>query len=410
MPPIPIHHTFAPHVNLSYAVRSLGILMAPWKWRRGHSLDLLEKSLTERFSANTFLFASGREALCALLRALQLKNGEEVIVQSYTCVAVPNAIHAAGGVPVYCDIERETLNMTTDSVEEVISHRTKAVICQHTFGIPSPTKELKELCDSKGIVLIEDCAHIMPDESGPSDVAAHGDFIFFSFGRDKAISGIAGGAVLSKITDVTLRLRAERARAVNLSLLTVLRLLTYPLIYLIARPLYGLFVGKAFLFGLKKVGWMVPVLTKKEKGGQQSPIPKHMPNAFAYLTLSQLKKLKNINDHRRNLTEFFISEYSNTRVFVNGIKSNYPLQKFPLFIKDADDIRAIFKKKNIHLSDGWDGCVVCPAGIDLDPTNYTPGSDPEAEAACEKILNLPTHPTMTIGQCKKLILKLANWL
>jgi dTDP-4-amino-4,6-dideoxygalactose transaminase len=250
----------------------------------------------------------------------------------------------------------------------------------------------------------------MPDESGPSDVAAHGDFIFFSFGRDKAISGIAGGAVLSKITDVTLRLRAERARAVNLSLLTVLRLLTYPLIYLIARPLYGLFVGKAFLFGLKKVGWMVPVLTKKEKGGQQSPIPKHMPNAFAYLTLSQLKKLKNINDHRRNLTEFFISEYSNTRVFVNGIKSNYPLQKFPLFIKDADDIRAIFKKKNIHLSDGWDGCVVCPAGIDLDPTNYTPGSDPEAEAACEKILNLPTHPTMTIGQCKKLILKLANWL
>jgi len=383
------------------------MLVAPWRWRRGKSLELLEKSLTERFSADTFLFASGREALCALLRALQLKNGEEVIVQSYTCVAVPNAIHAAGGVPVYCDIERETLNMTAESVEEMISHRTKAVICQHTFGIPSPTSELKELCDQKGIAFIEDCAHIMPDESGPSSVASHGDFVFFSFGRDKAISGITGGAVLSKNTDATLRLRAERARSVNMNRLTILRLLTYPLVYLIARPLYGLFVGKAFLFGLKKIRWMVPVLSKKEKEGLQSPIPKHMPNAFAYLALNQLNKLRTINDHRRKLTSMYVTEFENKKYFVGGIKSDLPLQKFPIFTKEADGIRANLKKKNIHLSDGWDGCVVCPAGIDLDPTNYTPGSDPEAEAACEKILSLPTHPTMSLKQSNRLT-KLLN--
>jgi len=378
-------------------------MLAPWKWRSGNSQLSFERKLMERFSADTFLFASGREALCALLRSLDLKNGEEVIVQSYTCVAVPNAIHAAGGVPVYCDIDRGTLNMTADTVSEVISHRTKAVICQHTFGIPSPTKELKELCDRKGLILIEDCAHIMPDETGPEEIAKHSDFIFFSFGRDKAISGITGGAVLSKNSEATLKLKTEREKAVKLSYLIIFRLLTYPLIYYFARPLYGIYIGKALLYALKKIGWMVPVLSKEEKEGLQSPIPTLMPNACACLALNQFNKLKSINDHRRKLTEHYISAFSNRAEFIRGIKPNLPLQKFPIFTKDADKIRSKLKKKNIHLHDGWTGCVVCPAGIDLDSANYIPGSDPEAEAACEKILCLPTHPNMNKRQAEKLI-------
>jgi len=85
------------------------------------------------------------------------------------------------------------------------------------------------------------------------------------------------------------------------------------------------------------------------------------------------------------------------------------LQKCPMFTKNADEIRMRLKKKNIHLNDGWTGCVVCPPGINFDSVNYIPGSDPQAEASCEKILNLPVHPTMTILQCKKLVKEL-NYL
>jgi len=167
--------------------------------------------------------------------------------------------------------------------------------------------------------------------------------------------------------------------------------------------LYGIYIGKALLYALKKIGWMVPVLSKEEKEGLQSPIPTLMPNACACLALNQFNKLKSINDHRRKLTEHYISAFSNRAEFIRGIKPNLPLQKFPIFTKDADKIRSKLKKKNIHLHDGWTGCVVCPAGIDLDSANYIPGSDPEAEAACEKILCLPTHPNMNKRQAEKLI-------
>src|SRR3989338_3698878 len=184
----PIHHTFAPHVNLAYAARSIALLAAPWTWRTGRSGPSLTEELSCRFAADTFLFLSGREALCALLQALPLQDGDEVIVQGYTCVVVPNAIEAAGGVPVYADIDRDTLNLNARTVAPHITPRTRAIICQHTFGIPALAEELKKLCVRHGLLLIEDCAHVMPDATGPADVGAHGNFVFFSFGRDKALS------------------------------------------------------------------------------------------------------------------------------------------------------------------------------------------------------------------------------
>ncbi|MBU0767002.1 aminotransferase class I/II-fold pyridoxal phosphate-dependent enzyme [Patescibacteria group bacterium] len=384
-------------------MRAFLILLAPWKWRSGNSLKLLSQELEQRLNADAYLFASGREALCALLRTLELRNGEEVIVQGYTCVAVSNAIHTAGGVPIYADIDRETLNMTVESVDEMITQRTKAIICQHTFGIPSPTKELKELCTKKNLLLIEDCAHIIPDKDGPEQIGKHGDFIFYSFGRDKAVSGITGGALFSRKSDVSLKLNEEYKHTTTLSYFIILRYLTYPFVYAIAKPFYGLFIGKAFLYLLKKIKWMVPVLTKQEKEGHQSPIAHQLPNALAFLIIGQFKRLNIINDHRRKLTKFYLEEGKKHNWPVpDGIKSDMPLQKFPLFVRNAGDIRAQLKKKNIHLDDGWTGCVVCPSTIYLDPTNYVPGSDPEAESACEQILSLPTHPTMSMKQAKEM--------
>ena len=399
----PIHHTFAPHVDTRYVLRTLAILLVPWKWRSGSSQKILLQELEKRLNADAYLFSSGREALCTLLRALKLNNGEEVVVQSYTCVAVPNAIHSAGGVPIYADIDRETLNLTTETVEEKITRRTRAVICQHTFGIPAPTRELRALCDKHGLILIEDCAHIIPDQQGPESIGKYGDFIFYSFGRDKAVSGITGGVLLSRKSEVSLKLNEEYKRAIPMSCFTILRYLTYPLVYILARPFYGLFIGKTLLYFLKKIHWMVPVLTTQEKEGHQSPITHILPNALAFLVIGQFKRINFINDHRRELTKFYLEEgKKHNWPILSGVTSDLPLQKFPLFVRNAGNIRNKLKTMNIHLDDGWTGCVVCPATIDLDPTNYVPGSDPEAEAACEQILSLPTHPTMTLRQARQM--------
>jgi len=407
----PIHHTFAPHVNARYVLHTLALLLQPWKWKEGPEREALRFALAQKFDADVFLFASGREALAALFKSFNGHEHAEVIVQAYTCVVVPNAIQAAGKTPVYADIERETLNLDLADTERRLTPRTQAIICQHTFGIPANTHKLRTLCDRYGLLLIEDCAHVLPDESGPTTIGRDGDFLLLSFGRDKAISGITGGAILSRRPDVSVRLTAEEGAAAPLPLLRIKRLLLYPLVYAVARPFYGIGLGKGLLVLARTIGALVPILTQEEKQGHMSQTLHHLPNACAALALAELSRLKQINDHRRALTAYYFAEAAKHKWSVpKAIYPDLPLQKFPLFVRGANVLRRALKKQNIHLNDGWTGCVVCPAGTNLDEVSYKKGLDPEAEKACEQILSLPVHPTMTDNDAKRLVKVLAELL
>lgn len=400
---MPIHHTFAPLADAAQCLRALALLVQPWRYARGPCASELERELHARFGGEAFTFASGREALLALLHALKLRSGEEVIVQGYTCVVVPNAIHAAGGVPIYVDINRETVNLDLSEVEQAITSRTRAVICQHTFGIPADTRALRTVCDQHNLILIEDCAHILPDHHGPHAIGEHGDFLILSFGRDKAISGVTGGAVLSRRPSTSQGLRLLQREARDLRCLTVLQLLLYPLLYAIAKPLYGIRVGKALLAAARALRFLPPILTKEEKEGRMPPHLHRMPNACAALALAQLHTLHRFNDHRRQLTRFYLEVARTHRwPYLRGIEADLPLQKFPLFVRGAERIRQHLREKNIHLDDGWTGCVICPPSVDATELGYTAGRDPHAEELCESILSLPTHPTMTLRQARRL--------
>jgi perosamine synthetase len=400
----PIHHTFAPLADREQILTSLALAFQPWRWKEGPEKAELEEALGKAFGGNAHLFASGREALLASLKSLKFQKDEEVIVQGYTCVVVPNAIIAAGMVPIYADIESDTLNLDLKEVERLITPKTRAVICQHTFGIPSFTKQLRELCNRHSLILIEDCAHIMPDASGPAEVGRSGDLVFFSFGRDKAISGVGGGAVVCRNKDLCHDLVRLKEEALPQDILTIKRLLQYPIWYGMAKPFYGIGIGKAFLAGIAKLRMLVPIVTPKEKTGVMSPELRRMPNACAILALKQWKKLKTINHHRRMLTQLYFDEATvRGWPMLLGVKPGLPLQKFPLFTRNAEGIRKKLKARNIHLHDGWTGCVICPAAASCEAVGYKDGDDPKADMAGQQILTLPTHPDTTVAQAKKLI-------
>jgi dTDP-4-amino-4,6-dideoxygalactose transaminase len=396
---------------------------------------MLRTELSSRIQGSAFLFASGREALLAFLRSCSFPNRSEIIVQGYTCVVVPNAIHAAGLVPVYADIEKDTLNLDPEDVEKRITPKTKAVICQHTFGIPAPVERLREICDRHGLLLIEDCAHVLPDADGPMEVMSKGDALLLSFGRDKAISGITGGAIVVRnkqqttntnqpanesvpanqltskpanervpANELTMNLTREEHQAPELPGGTVLRLLLYPWLYFFARPLYGLGIGKWKLAAWRMIGLLVPIVTPEEKRGIQGQEVHAMPEACAHLILQQFRKLHDINDHRRSLVALYLEACAEHGwPVLHAIRGDLPLQKFPLFVPDADAIRRRLKRRNIHLDDGWTGCVVCPRSVSKEEAGYRKGSDPRAEEVSASILSLPTHPMMTETQTKWLI-------
>lgn len=408
----PIHHTFGPHVDGAYLRRTLALSYMPWAYQKGAERDLLRHDLAARFAYDVSLFASGREALLALLRAFDLPAGSEVIVQGFTCVVVPNAIKAAGLRVIYADIDKDTLNLTPETVAAVATPRTRAVICQHTFGIPAPTQELKALCDGNGWMLIEDCAHVLPDRSGPAEILRHGDHAICSFGRDKAVSGICGGAALSRHPETAKRLQDLERKAKEMSLWGVVRLLEYPgRMAHIVRPLTGLKLAGPILKLKKLLGLFAPVITTSEKKGLMPRTLRKMPNACAALARWQLGQLERINDHRRMLTKHYL-EASGAHGWpvLRGVQPSLPLQKFPLFIRSAAHVRSALKRANVHLDDGWTGCVVCPDSCDVGAAGYKEGSDPNAESAAESVLSIPTHPTMTVDQQDELCTLLTNHL
>lgn len=400
----PIHHTFGPHVDAAFLRRTLALSYAPWAYRKGRERDMLRTDLKDRFGYDAALFATGREALLALLRAFDLPAGSDVIVQGFTCVVVPNAIKAAGLRAVYADIDPETLNLTPETVAAAASPRTRVVICQHTFGIPAETHELKTLCDTHGWILIEDCAHVLPDRAGPNGILRHADHAICSFGRDKAVSGVGGGAALTRDAETARRLADLHAKAKEAPLWSVVRLLEYPpRMAHVVRPLIGLKLAAPFLALQKLLGLFAPVLSDEEKKGRMPFKLRRMPNACAALARWQLRDLERINDHRRALAKRYLEAAgAHGWKTMRGIQPSLPLQKFPMFVAGAARVRAALKRDNVHLDDGWTGCVVCPGACDLAAAGYKPGSDPAAEAAAESVLSLPTHPTMTAAQADDL--------
>lgn len=405
----PTHHVFGPHVTPAYLRRSMAEFLRPWRWRNGGDLEKLRQMLERWFGGHVHLFYCGREALTAYLRSLP-KQGE-IIVQGYTCVAVPNAIFAAGCTPVFADIDPETLNMNAASVEALIGPDTRAIFCQNTFGIVSDTKTLREIADRHGILLIEDCAHILPDVTGPKSIGTHADALMLSFGRDKAVSGIGGGAIIVKDTDSRTALETAERDAKNAPLLHVLRLLCYPPFYALIRPLYGLGIGKALAYAARRLRLLPPVLTAAEREGKVSKELRKMPNSCAALALWEFKQLHTINNHRRTLTKFYLSEASLHGWNVPaGIHEHLPLQKFVLLTPNASALLSALRAENIHLKNGWLGAVVCPQSVNQEAAGYKKGNCPNAERVSANIVHLPTHPTTTLAQAKALTTALTRLL
>ena len=127
-----------------------------------------------------------------MIKSFDITYGDEVIVQAFTCLAVPEVVIWCGAKPVYLDID-ESLNLDIRLLEKSISSKTRIIIVQHTFGIPAKIDMIKKIAQKHNIILIEDCAHSLGAKYNSQKIGTFGDAAFFSFGRDKVISSVFGG-------------------------------------------------------------------------------------------------------------------------------------------------------------------------------------------------------------------------
>tara|TARA_Y100001970_G_scaffold261373_1_gene344443 strand:+ start:17211 stop:18356 length:1146 start_codon:yes stop_codon:yes gene_type:complete len=138
---------------------------------------------------------SGTAALKIALKSLGVKPGDEVISTPYTFMATNTSILELGGIPIFADIQYDTLNLDPDSVAERITEKTKAIICVHYAGNPVDLDELRSVAKKHDLPIIEDSAHAMASEYKGKPIGATGDIACFSFQCVKIVTCGDGGVV-----------------------------------------------------------------------------------------------------------------------------------------------------------------------------------------------------------------------
>ena len=150
--------------------------------------------------------SSGTAALHLALLALGVGEGDEVLLPSYVCTAVLNAVHYRRARPVLCDVDPETGNLDPRDAQARISPRTKAAIVVHLFGHPA---EL-DWVQGTAVPVIEDCAHALGARWRDRPVGSFGAIAVFSFYATKVISTGEGGMACTSSAALMQRMRELR--------------------------------------------------------------------------------------------------------------------------------------------------------------------------------------------------------
>lgn len=409
----PISISLSPNTEKDDIFLAFKLLFQPWRWKTAENASRqLEGEFKEYLGFKyTFAFNSGRSSLMAILNSLGLNQGDEILLQAFTCNAVPNPIIWSGLKLVFVDINEQTFNIDIDDLKRKISPRSRAVIVQHTFGLAADMDEIIKICQENSLILIEDCAHSLGAEYKRKKVGTLGNVSFFSFSRDKVISSVYGGMVATNDPSIAEKVRQFQDKLSYPSGCWTFQQLLHPvLMNWIILPTYRIF-GKYLLVLFQWLHILSKAVHWKEKRGlKPGYFPKKMPNALAILALNQFKKLERFNNYRREIADFYYKELENTdfkSVGEHEGRKNIFL-RFAIKHPKAHEIIKKAWRNNLLIGD-WYTSPIDPADTKLDKMGYIPGSCPKAEELSRITLNLPTHINISQKDAEKIINFLERW-
>jgi len=164
----------------------------------GEEVGLFERDLERSIRGGRAMAVhTGSAALHLALLGLGVKAGDRVVLPSYTCAAVLNAVNYVGAEPILADVAPETANLDPDDVKRRLRAGTKAIIAPHMMGRPAPIAALRAL----GVPVIEDCAMALGGNVGRT-----GEVSVFSFYATKMMATGHGGAVASRDRSIARRI------------------------------------------------------------------------------------------------------------------------------------------------------------------------------------------------------------
>ena len=331
-------------------------------WATGPEIKEFEKKIAEYVGAKyAITFNSGTSALHALLLAYDLKQGDEVIVPSFTFIATANAPLFVGAKPVFAEIEDRTYGLDPEDVKKRITPKTKAIIPIHYGGCPCLIRELKEIAEDRNLLLIEDAAESLGAKINDKKVGTFGDSAMFSFCQNKVISTGEGGAITTDSKEVYEKLKLIRSHG---------RLETQDYF---SSTEYMDYVTLGYNF--------------------------RMPTMNAALGLSQLKKIDKVIKMRRDKAEYMTEKLSKIREITLPIPPRDYFHVYQMYTIRIDGTRQIRDRLIQYLGDKGISTKVYFEPVHLsyfykNKFGFKGGDLPVTERIADQVLTFHTHPLL----------------
>jgi len=369
----------------------------------------LEKKFTKIFNNKAYLFNRGREALYFVLKTLRITEGDEVLVQAMTCIAVVTPILWLKAKPVYADINNADFNVDIYDLEKKITSKTKAVVVQHTFGNIADVKKIAEIAKKHNIYVIEDCAHLFMTDYRNTDINKYSDASIFSFAQDKSISSVQGG--LAVINNELFKDAAESyyLEIGNQTGNQALYSARYIKLWSMIKKYYftpilpfqkRITLGKVLVIFLRALG-----LIKKQASSriEKRISINRMSNIQAMLLFNQFKKCDAMNKHREKIAKIYSENLK--AGFVNKSKTKY-LLRYPILLGNPNTVMNTLKERKF-ICGRWYNSIVFPLDQQIEDLEYVSGDCPRAESLIKSIINLPTNIDLTAEEANEIV-KIVN--
>ncbi len=329
-------------------------------WAIGPNINRFEELIAEYIRTKyCVVFNSGTSALHVDLLAYNIKQGDEIIVPSFTFISTANAPLFVGAKPVFADIEKENFGLDPEDVKKKITEKTKAIIPIHYGGRPCKIKELKEIAEKHNLILIEDAAESFGAKIDNKKVGTFGDSAMFSFCQNKIFTTGDGGCIVTNSKEMYEKLKLIRSHG-------RLEAQDY-----FSSTEYMDYVSLGYNF--------------------------RMSNIVASLGLPQIKKVDKLIEMRRKNAEYMTEKLSEIKEIITPkLKQNYfqVYQMYTIRVKSGkekrDKLKEYLAKKGIM------------SKVYFDPIHLTSfykrlGYNiklPMTEKISEQVLTLPMHPDL----------------
>jgi dTDP-4-amino-4,6-dideoxygalactose transaminase len=314
----------------------------------GPNVRLFEQEVASYYNVEHAVgLASGTDALYLCLKALDIKQGDEVITTPFTFIATSEAITYVGATPVFVDIDRYTLNMDVSKIEEKITHKTKAIIVVHLFGQPADMDEITELARKYNLKIVEDCAQAFGARYKGRHIGTISDAGCFSFYPSKNLGAYGdGGMMITSHNEIYEKVRLLRNHGT-------------------VAPYRHRFIG----------------------------YNSRLDEIQAAILRIKLKHIDEYNRNRRKLANIYTSILDGAvQCPLEFQDRTHVYHQYTIRTQEREKVAAILRENNIS------SVVYYPVSLHMQEAfnylGYKKGDLPESESAADEVLSVPIYPEL----------------